>query len=365
MYIYEKIFCCEYCDYKTLKKYNVTRHTVIKHIDTGEVPANQKNNPDNQKNNPDNQKNNPDNQKNNPDNQKNNPDNQKNNPDNQKNNPWDLHENQCDKCGKILSNNQNLRRHIKICNGKMNPLQCTVCKEIFTLPQAKYRHQRKCMEKQEEEEERQLTVQNNTTTNNNAANNANNVNSNNNNVNSNNITNNNIKISLFIDDKYHKDYKKDQGFIIDESMHKEIANIVKKYYPHCDEIAKRFNRLILSKPENQIIRKTNLRSSHSIVNRGDKWNHIIDSYAYQHMISCLCHSLMYYIKGNDKFTDYIYALITDYAKYISDGGYNKDSEDMEEQKDLQNDYKKIEKDCITTVYNYTKPERANTDVPLC
>ena len=146
MYIYDKIFCCEYCDYKTLNKYNVTRHTVIKHIDTGEVPANHFTNPNNQFTNPDNQKvilNNqiviPDNQKvipNNqiviPDNQKVIPNNQKVIPDNQKINPWDLHENQCDKCGKILSNNQNLRRHIKICNGKMNPLQCTVCKEIFT-----------------------------------------------------------------------------------------------------------------------------------------------------------------------------------------------------------------------------------------
>jgi len=39
MYKYEKIFCCEYCEYKTLRYYNLYRHMVVKHIESGELSA--------------------------------------------------------------------------------------------------------------------------------------------------------------------------------------------------------------------------------------------------------------------------------------------------------------------------------------
>jgi len=53
-------------------------------------------------------------------------------------------ENQCNKCEKNLSNKQSYDRHIKICKGKINKLECMYCHEIFTAAANKYRHQKTC-----------------------------------------------------------------------------------------------------------------------------------------------------------------------------------------------------------------------------
>ena len=55
-----------------------------------------------------------------------------------------IDENQCKKCEKNLSNKRNYNNHIKICKGKINKLECMYCKEIFTCPPHKYRHQKTC-----------------------------------------------------------------------------------------------------------------------------------------------------------------------------------------------------------------------------
>ena len=48
----------------------------------------------------------------------------------------------------LLSNKYNLNLHNKNCKGKINKLQCQICNEIFTFAQNKYRHEKKCKEKQ-------------------------------------------------------------------------------------------------------------------------------------------------------------------------------------------------------------------------
>jgi len=125
-------FKCSQCDYASKFSYNVRRHILLKHNknDQNFDENNQKNNPNNQKNNPSNQKNNPKTQN--------------------KEIRKILHENQCSICDKILSNKQNLKRHIISCKGKINKLECIHCKEIFTIPQSKYRHQKFCKEKEKD-----------------------------------------------------------------------------------------------------------------------------------------------------------------------------------------------------------------------
>jgi len=162
---------CPECNFTSKWAYNVNRHFMRKHIDD-DTPNNQINNLSNQINNLSNQINNPNNQI--------------NNPSNQINNPNNLKTNQCEKCEKILSNQQNYKRHCKTCKGKINKLQCDICNEIFTLSQAKYRHQKNCKVKKEEEQK--VIIQN--ITNNNITNNT-----------TNNITNNNIVIQINAFDK--------------------------------------------------------------------------------------------------------------------------------------------------------------------
>jgi hypothetical protein len=74
------------------------------------------------------------------------------------------HENRCDKCNKILACKRNLKYHILKCSGKINILQCGICKEIFTCPSNKYKHQKKCKLK-EYAQITNIQIQNNIITN--------------------------------------------------------------------------------------------------------------------------------------------------------------------------------------------------------
>jgi uncharacterized C2H2 Zn-finger protein len=128
-----KIFLCEYCDYKSNRRYNLTQHVVIKHIEVEKTDVKQ-----NEQNSI------PNCQKDTPNEQNSIPNEQNSIPFVAKLSPNTLHEKQCHKCEKILSSSQNYIRHVRNCNGKINPLQCIHCKEIFTLSHNKYRHQKKC-----------------------------------------------------------------------------------------------------------------------------------------------------------------------------------------------------------------------------
>jgi hypothetical protein len=50
----------------------------------------------------------------------------------------------CEKCYKMLSCKLVLKRHSKVCKGITSPLQCSKCHSIFTSPQNKSYHMKKC-----------------------------------------------------------------------------------------------------------------------------------------------------------------------------------------------------------------------------
>jgi hypothetical protein len=50
----------------------------------------------------------------------------------------------CQKCSKKLKSFQSLKRHEKICKGVSNPLECHYCHRIFTTQQAKCKHLKIC-----------------------------------------------------------------------------------------------------------------------------------------------------------------------------------------------------------------------------
>ena len=53
----------------------------------------------------------------------------------------------CDQCNKVLASNQSYKRHIAICKGNANVLECCFCKKTFSFIQARCRHQKTCMAK--------------------------------------------------------------------------------------------------------------------------------------------------------------------------------------------------------------------------
>jgi hypothetical protein len=55
-------------------------------------------------------------------------------------------DNKCIKCNKILSSKQNLKKHLLICNGVSNPLECHLCHKIYYDSSSKSRHLKLCKE---------------------------------------------------------------------------------------------------------------------------------------------------------------------------------------------------------------------------
>lgn len=44
-------------------------------------------------------------------------------------------DNKCSKCNKILSSKRNLEKHLLICKGVLNPLECHLCHKIVVQNQ--------------------------------------------------------------------------------------------------------------------------------------------------------------------------------------------------------------------------------------
>ena len=103
-----KIYKCSFCEYESYKKFNFNRHMMSKHKKN--IYKNL--NPDNKNLNPDNKNLNLDNKNLNLD-------------------------NKCSKCNKILSSKQYLKKHLLICKGVSNILECHICHNIFSCHASK------------------------------------------------------------------------------------------------------------------------------------------------------------------------------------------------------------------------------------
>jgi len=289
-----KPFHCEYCEYKTNKKYNLTQHMVLKHLNIKDTIV-------------------------------------------------EKQENKCEKCNRTLCSKQSYKNHIEKCKGKINPLECIHCNKIFKYAPHNYRHRKICklnpINKEAVADE--LTPSSTPQTQN--------VQINNNLTNSNNntITNNIINIKVY-KDIYSDEYEEDQGFSID-GLEDKIKKILK--IGNLTEMTRRYNRVILSKKENQIVRKTNLRSPHSLVHIGNnKWETILDREIYPHMISSLSNSFMAYLDFNNLLRT-TYKTLEKFLDYMADGGYINADETI--QREMQKKYKVLEADCRSFIYDLT------------
>ena len=114
-----KIYKCQYCDYNTIRSYNLLRHQFAKHQnylnENQDIKINEKIVPLNEKNVPPNEKNVPPNEKNVP--------------------PKFI----CKKCNKFYKIKKSLLEHEKKCNG-LDDLTCARCMISFTTRQHKSRH---------------------------------------------------------------------------------------------------------------------------------------------------------------------------------------------------------------------------------
>jgi len=241
-----------------------------------------------------------------------------------------IHENQCEKCEKILSRHSILIKHMKTCKGKVNQLECQYCKEIFSCPPHKYRHQKKCKVKQEEEIKAQTIY--NIQTQNNITNNTNNINN-----------TQNINIITYSSDV------DECNFIKTEAFTKKIKRLLMRYTNDIKMI-KDYNKELFSIKENQCVKKTNLRSTHSKVHVGNnKWITKLDKEVYPQMVSNYTNDLCNLILRENSREKH--KALEKKLDYFTDGGYVNDTE--EKQKEITNEYYDLVEDLKIFAYDET------------
>lgn len=229
---------CEFCNYKTNKKFNLDRHISIKHPDDNDDTESD----------------------------------------------TEVYESKfkCDKCHKFLSSRQYLNIHKEKCDGISNPNECCICHNIFNNRFSKSRHLKKC----------KLESENNINGDNSIINNGDNNNINSNNT-TNNTTNNNIIIFQERPDKYTE-------FIKDHITNVMITDIIKKSNNDFGLLIENFHRLLYSNEKNRCVIKTNIKSPFCYVHVGDnEWQTKPDITIMPKMSRDLCHNLKTSINNND------------------------------------------------------------------
>ena len=129
------IFKCSQCEYITDLKTNLTRHSMRKHK-SDENPG--------IKNSPKNILDDPKNILQDPKNILDDPKNILDDPKNILDEHTECDNNICIKCQKTLSSKSSLQKHMKICKGVSNSLECYLCHKVFSTPGNKSRHMKIC-----------------------------------------------------------------------------------------------------------------------------------------------------------------------------------------------------------------------------
>ena len=305
-------FKCIYCQYESLKKYNLYRHTVAKHKNNNYqnllYPQQNLLNSNQNLLYP------------------------------QQNllleNEKEIKATQCEKCNKTLSSKQSLNRHLKICKGTINGYICHLCNKKFEHYNTKYYHVKKCkgisneliLSKEKNEEEmnkiikngisNEITINENTTNNiiNNKQNNCNN--------------NNTYNINLII-------YDKENDTIDFDLKHLNFDFVYKLTSRNQDDAFKYYCEKLFENKNNQMIIKSNLRNKYSKIHIGSNvWENFLDQHIYPKMMSLISETMITYINEHSKNKKNIKQL-DHYLQIMASDGYS-NSETLEYKKKYKN-----------------------------
>ena len=308
---------CTCCEYESLKKYNLYRHMVTKHIDSTQQNSHllQQNSQISQQNSQISQQNSQNPQQNSQNPQQN------SQIINETNN-----DNICSKCNKKLASKQSLNRHIKICKGVKNPYTCHLCNKEFAHYNSKYKHLKKCkgisnelikLEDQKLELSPLSEVQNITEIQQNI--NELTVNNNNKIENSYNNNNNTYNINLIIYDKENDKIDFDISHMNNNFLYKLTSrNETDAFKYYCEKLFENKN--------NQMIIKSNLKNKYAKIHIGSNiWENFIDQHIYPKMMSIISETMLLYINKNKRNNNEIKYLDTYLQIMASEGYSNSDS----------------------------------------
>ena len=184
--------------------------------------------------------------------------------------------NQCIKCNKIVSSKYYLEKHLLICNGVSNPLECHLCHKILANSGSKSIHLKNCKIKLSLIDDEKPSIP---------------------------IDNNIDNIIVF-----NPNNPNGKSFKTDHINLEFINNLLKIKE---EDALSLYTTKILDNPENRCIKKTNMRSTFSEIHVGNnKWNSYYDSDIYPKFISeisnCLCELLVDKISTNNKLIEFIH-----------------------------------------------------------
>jgi len=260
-------------------------------------------------------------------------------------------ENICNECNKTFSTKPNLLKHSKICKGIIDSKTCHWCSRIFSSCSSKCNHIKICKVKKDVETKELISFSNeaNGTINAGPSNavhseltqNAKVINNttNSNNNNSNNTVINNI---IVFDPK-------NMELLSDHINKADLQEIVKS--TDFSKTLTDYSAALLSRAENQCVRKTNLNSTSSAIYVGDnRWEYQTDKYIYPKLLSKIANNLSD-VKENLKVRVYeqLDTFIDDVMSEATDCYDTKSKE-----RELQKLYKKLFNNIKHIVFNITK-----------
>jgi hypothetical protein len=237
---------------------------------------------------------------------------------------------QCDKCCKVFVRRYHMTRHIKNCKGPVSSLQCQYCNKLFKHASGKSAHCKICPVKAELDSkalvvvletpvavaasvpqivtnnidtvQTQIQTQNNTHI----------------------QTQNNINIVVYTNDDEGMTFRNDH--IDTKRMKKLLIPGDDKIEPEkLSGVVRDYAKQLLACKENQCVKKTNMRSSHSHVHVGnDTWESRQDKDVYPNMMNNISNDFSGFLHLNYKAK--FYKTLDKFIDYMASDGYCADEE---------------------------------------
>lgn len=263
----------------------------------------------------------------------------------------------CPSCKKEFTKHWNLLRHIKNCRVKPDVYHCEYCYKNFKHRNSKYKHYKICKYKNGQckyihdddkkdivkEPETQSIIEQNVQ-------NASVINNQNTIENQTNIeTQNNTQNIIIV---YNPE---NMEFVTDKINYEVIQNLLQsKSFDTNSRMVTEYGKEIFSIPENQCIKKNDLKSGHSEVHLGDdKWEKQLDKHIYPKLACSVANNMSDYLNSRkDIIRKEIFNKTVKFLDYMSDEGYI-NTDDKEKEKQIKREYKDLIKELRLVIHSKT------------